>query len=117
MKKTKDRMKEHFKLEAIKHILVEMAVNDLLPMDMTELDIHAIGEKAEERLKTDKYYIRATIVEELAYFIRDDDPGVALARLEAQAEIDGSIPANEIVTIWEPLEDKGWTVDELLNRL
>ena len=110
-------MKEHFKLEAIKRILVEMAVNDLLPMDMTELDIHAIGEKAEERLKTDKHYIRATIVEELASLVSEDNVSDALSRLEAQAEIDGAISANEIVTIWEPLEDKGWTVDELLNRL
>jgi hypothetical protein len=110
-------MKEYFKLEAIKRILVEMAVNDLLPMDMTELAIHAIGEKAEERLKIDENYIRATIVEELASLVSEDNVSDALSRLEAQAEIDGSIPANEIVTIWEPLEDKGWTVDELLNRL
>ena len=110
-------MKEHFKLEAIKRILVEMAVNDLLPMDMTELDIHSISEQAEERLKTDEHYIRATIVQELASLVSEDNVSDALSRLEAQAEIDGSIPADEIVTIWQPFENEGWTVDELLGKL
>ncbi|HKK62493.1 MAG TPA: hypothetical protein VJ951_08030 [Bacteroidales bacterium] len=33
-------------LEAIKKVLVEMAVNDELPMDMTQLDIQGVAEKA-----------------------------------------------------------------------
>jgi len=110
-------MKEHFKLEEIKRILVEMTANDTLPMDMTDLDIHSIGEQAEERLKTDKHYIRATIIGELASLISEDNVSDALSRLEAQAEIDGSIPADEIVNIWVVFENEGWTVDELLGKL
>ena len=62
-------MKEHFKLEAIKRILVEMTADDKLPTDMTTLDIHSIGEQAEKRLKTDKHYQRACKLEKLVEFV------------------------------------------------
>lgn len=62
-------MKEYFKLEAIKNILVEMTANDKLPMDMTNLDIHSIGEQAEESLKTDEHYKRACKLEKLGQFV------------------------------------------------
>lgn len=109
-------MKEHFKLEAIKNILVEMAVNDKLPMDMTTLDIHSIGEQAEERLKTDKRYQRACKIEKLGKFVSEDNPTDAYNRLIAQAEIDDSVDADDVVNIWEPLEFK-YTVKELLKEI
>jgi len=56
-------------------------------------------------------------IDELGKLISDDDVEDALNRLEAQAEIDGSVDAWEIVTIWEPFEHDGWTVDDLLAKL
>lgn len=108
-------MKEHFKLEAIKDILVEMAVNDKLPMDMTTLDIHSIGEQAEERLKTDKHYHNHKIMR-LSHIVSEDNPTDAYNRLIAQAEIDDSVDADDVVDIWEALEFK-YTVKELLKEI
>lgn len=60
---------------------------------------------------------RDHMIDELGQLISDDDIEDALERLEQQADIDGSVDACEIVTIWEPFEDDGWTVDDLLGRL
>lgn len=56
-------------------------------------------------------------IDELGQLISDDNVEEALERLEAQAEIDGSVDAWEVVSIWEPFENDGWTVDDLLAKL
>lgn len=60
---------------------------------------------------------RDHMVDELGQLISDDDVEDALERLEAQSEIDGSVDAWDVVSIWEPFENDGWTVDDLLGKL
>ena len=60
---------------------------------------------------------RDEVINTLSQFICDDDVSKALDNLEKQAEINGSIPALDIVTILEPFDNKGWTVDDLLDKL
>lgn len=60
---------------------------------------------------------RDHMIDELGQLISDDDVEDALKRLEAQAEIDGSVDAWEVVAIWQPFEHDGWTVDDLLAKL
>jgi hypothetical protein len=60
---------------------------------------------------------RDHMIDELGQLVSEDDVEDALNRLEAQAEIDGSVDAWEIVSIWQPFEDDGWTVDDLLAKL
>jgi len=56
-------------------------------------------------------------VDALGQLISDDNVSEALTKLEAQSEIDGSVDAWDVVSIWQPFENDGWTVDELLNKL
>jgi len=56
-------------------------------------------------------------VDELGQLISDEDVSDALTRLEAQSEIDGSVDAWDVVSIWQPFENDGWTVDDLLDKL
>ena len=60
---------------------------------------------------------RDHMVNELSQLICDDDPSKKLDELEAQSEIDGSVAAWDIVSIWQPFENDGWTVDDLLGKL
>jgi len=109
--------KEHFKLEAIKSILVEMTANDKLPMDMTELDIHTIAEQAETRLETDKHYQRWNAIDKLAHYISDEDVNEAYNTLiEAEESGFGDGGADFHVTIYQPFENK-FTVNELLAEI
>jgi hypothetical protein len=64
---------------------------------------------------------REEALERLSHLICDDDDCYkdmeeALSLLEAQAEIDGSVMADEVVMMWEKVE---WTftVDELLSEI
>jgi hypothetical protein len=64
---------------------------------------------------------RAIACERLSHLICDDDDCYssmeeALQLLEAQAEIDGSVMADEIVMMWEKVE-WSFTVDELLDEI
>lgn len=56
-------------------------------------------------------------IDALGELVSEDDVEDALVRLEAQAEIDGSVGAWDVVSIWEPFENDGWTVDDLLAKL
>jgi hypothetical protein len=60
---------------------------------------------------------RDHMIDELGQLISDDDVADALDRLEAQSEIDGSVDAWDVVSIWQPFENDGWTVDDLLGKL
>ena len=43
-----------------------------------------------------------------------DDPQEAY---DALMEADGETPASDVVTLWEPLENEDWTVQDLINRI
>lgn len=108
-------MKNFLILEEIKTIMVEMTIDCTLPTDMNDLDIHSINEQALERLKNNDQYQKVCMIEKLGDFISAD--GIeALEKLEAQEKIDGSVMADEVVDMWEPLEYK-YTVNQLLEEI
>jgi hypothetical protein len=55
------------------------------------------------------------LIENLSHYICDDDVKAALDRLHKQSEIDGSVDAWDYVVIWEPFENHGLTVDDMLR--
>jgi len=55
-------------------------------------------------------------VTELSEFITDDDLDEAWDKLVAQSEKDGSVLADDVVTMWEPLECS-LTVNQLLETV
>jgi len=65
---------------------------------------------------------REKMVAKLGELICDDEDlyesmDEALTLLEEQAEKDATVDAGEIVMMWEPLADRGWTVGQLLDEL
>lgn len=56
------------------------------------------------------------ILGNLSNLISEDSVIDALGKLKAQVKIDGTVPADDIVTMWEPLEGK-YTVNELLKEI
>jgi len=59
---------------------------------------------------------RARLIDNLSHYISSDDVPGALRLLEQQDEIDNSVMADCIVTMWQPLEDR-YTVNELLDLI
>lgn len=59
--------------ETVKSIIVEMTCNDELPMDMNELDIDAVFDKAEEMVKEDENYKNAQAYDLAGEFLVPDD--------------------------------------------
>jgi hypothetical protein len=102
--------------EAIKEVLVNMAVNDELPLDMTNLDIHEVVNKAEKDLQNDEDFKRAKMIERLANLVSEDDVTKAYFKLVEQAEIDDSVYADEVVSMWEPVEYQ-YSVLALLDEI
>jgi len=113
-------MKRFLELEAIKEVLVEMTANDELPMDMTQLDIHAVEQKALDKLKDDEQYKRVLVVEKFKNYTSYDNDGDVIKALEELEEQDeegnGSDMADMHITIWEPFENF-FTVSELLDEI
>lgn len=63
----------------VKQVLVEMASNDELPMDMNELDIDMVFEKADELTKNDANYKNAFAYDKADEYLVDesqDDGGL-----------------------------------------
>lgn len=51
--------------EAVKEVLIDMAIDDELPMDMTTLDIDTVFDRAIDKVKQDKDYVLDQEVKEL----------------------------------------------------
>ena len=98
-----------YSFEEIKENLTRLAIEDKLPLDLTMLE--------EDQLFPSEDDGELQEVRNLGCYISDDDVKDAYNKLLAQAEIDGSVDADEIVTMWEPLESKNLTVDELLEMI
>lgn len=113
-------MKNFLELEAIKEVLVEMAANDELPIDMTQLDIHEVDKLAKQKLKDDEQYRKLCMIEnlgELTSYSDDDEIVDALKELQKQEDNgNGDSSADLHVTIWEPFENR-FTVSELLEEI
>ena len=102
---------------AIKEHLIDLAVNDKLPMDMTELDEMAIANIIEKNLPT----ARDKAIENAGHYLCDSDEMTIEQQIEAiadQADEDGSVMIDELegVIVWEPLEDK-FDCDEFLQLI
>lgn len=110
-------MKKYLELEAMKEVLVEMTANDELPMDMTQLDIHSVEEKAREKLKDDDQYTKACMVDKLSQMISDGDAEKALDDLQKEEDKgNGDYSADMVVTMYQPFEDR-FTVSQLLEEI
>ena len=110
----------NFFYDVIKPRLIDMAIDGTLPSDMTTLDAHMFAEAARAYNNSgDVQHGRK--LDALSHYICDDDDRYrsteeALSLLEAQAEIDGDVFADDIVMMWEPLAGMH-TVDSLLGLL
>jgi hypothetical protein len=102
---------------AIKEYLIDLALEDKLPMDMTELDEMAMSEIIEKNLPTAK----DEAIEHARHYLCDSDEMTIEQQIEAiadQADEDGSVMIDEVegVIVWEPLEDK-FDCDEFLQLI
>jgi hypothetical protein len=107
----------------MKHVLIARltSLQEMLETNATgDWDENDPAEEFKAMAEIVKGYLptqRDHMIDELGQLISDDDVEDALERLEAQSEIDGSVDAWDVVTIWEPFEHDGWTVDDLLGKL
>ena len=100
------------RLTSLQEMLESNANADWQDNDPAE-EFQALAKIVKGYLPTD----RDNQVDELGQLISEDDVSDALDRLIAQSEIDGSVSADDIVSIWQPFENDGWTVDELLDKV
>lgn len=100
------------KLNELEEMLRTNAAADWSENDPKE-EFAALADIVKAALPTDRDHA----IDELSHLICDDDVEAAYERLLAQSEIDGSVDAWDFVTIWQPFENDGWTVDDLLGRI
>lgn len=105
----------------IKPRLVEMAIDCSLPSDMNELqfeDLTTYDFDEEQGHTADGLAARITKLGKMISV--DSDNGETLSsaynKLLAQKHLDGNVMADEVVTMWEPFENK-LTVSELMESL
>lgn len=107
----------------MKHVLIERltSLQEMLKAnakaDWSENDpaeeFKALAEIVKGYLPTQRDHA----IDELSHLICNEDVESAYDQLIAQAEIDGSCDAWTIVDVWQPFENDGWTVDDLLGKL
>jgi hypothetical protein len=107
--------------EAIKSILVNMAINDELPMDMNNLDIHSIVEQAENDCLKDPMYNASKRIDnalEILSVDEDDTIEKQLALIEEAADKDLDMLIDHIdgVYPWEKVEFE-FTIREFLDYI
>jgi len=103
-----------FFYEVLKPKMVEMAINDQFPLDLTQLYF-------EDLVPEDFDDDRIKAIENLGHYICDDDERYASTEaaydlLLAQAEIDENVMADDVVLMWEKVEGS-MTVGELLDSI
>ncbi len=94
------------------------------PRDEVAIALDELKEAIQQIPETKEYSfsdIKTEMVERLSRLISDDDERYestekALELLMAQAEIDGTVMADDIVLMWEQVEYE-FTVDELINEI
>lgn len=103
--------------QAVKDYIVDLAVNDKLPMDLTQLSTDEIEEVIKSKLPSaeDERIERAS-----HYLCTDNDTTIAdqLALIDAQAEIDDTVMLDDVegVVVWEKVEFS-FTVGEFLDEI
>ena len=71
----------------VKQILVEMASNDELPMDMNNLDIDMVFDKADELTKLDANYKNAVAFDKANDYLLDSDELDVIAQVNFIREV------------------------------
>jgi hypothetical protein len=101
---------------AIKEHLIDLALDDKLPMDMTELDEMAIVDIIEKNLPT----AEDKAIAEAEHYLSDSDLSIKeqVEAIAKQADEDGSVMIDNVegVLVWEPLEGR-FDCDEFLQLI
>jgi hypothetical protein len=105
-------MKKQLELEAIKDVLVDLAVEGRLPSDMTQLDMDHVWDVALAKLKPSEEYKKACAAGKLEYYVSEN----AEEALEKLLKADVHDLADNHVQMWLPLEET-FLVDELLDAI
>ena len=84
---------------AIKEKLVEMAIDDSLPMDMTEFPEYVLAGVIKAQFP-DEYTQRLIKAEEILCVDDEDTAELQVQRIEAQAAIDDSVLIDIIDDVW-----------------
>lgn len=66
----------------VKQVLVEMASNDELPMDMNELDIDEVFDKADKLTKNEHIYKFCDVIDKANNFLIDSDEANVIEQIE-----------------------------------
>ena len=93
--------------EELEHL--QTILNNLEPTS----ELHASMVKAITIVNPSKSQM---MINNLSHFVSEDNLEKTLRTLEEQEKIDGTIMADDIITMWEPLENR-YTVSELLNEI
>ena len=113
-------LKTTMELLAVQEVFCNMAVNDEFPLDLTQLDILEVHDKALELLNQDENYKKVCMIEKLSeltsYDTREEVEQALESLQEAEDNDKGDESADLYVTIWEPLENE-FTVSELLEKI
>jgi len=109
-------MKNYLFAEAVKAVIVQQTIDCELPSDMNDLDIQGIFEQATKNLKTDEVYKKECAIQKLGEYVSEENVSEAYEKLVAQAEINDQIPVDNIITMWQPLEDR-YTVSQLIEEI
>lgn len=104
--------------QAVHNVLIDLAVNDKLPLDITDLDIDSVFEQAEAKLKENKPYQERILLEKLGRFIHfdsDEEQDVLDTWNNLTSVNDGDF-VDDHFTPWEKLE---WsmTIKELVEQI
>lgn len=106
-------IKRKLELQAIKDVLIELTAKDYMPSDMTQLDMNKIWILAKAKLKSNPEYRKLNALEDLKHYIAEPCTLEVLQKLE---EASSETMADEVVVMWEPLQNK-YIVDELLSLI
>ncbi len=104
--------------KAIKDHLIQLAVDDKLPLDMTQLDIQPLIDIIGEHQPTAK----DKAIAEAGHYLCDYEKGLTIEQqveaIAKQADEDGSVMIDDVegVLVWEPLENR-FDCDEFLQLI
>lgn len=112
-------MRDYLLSETVKEIIVEMAVSDELPSDLTTLDIQSIFSEAKERLSKNQLYVLLSKLDKLGRYVSadgDDELRSMLDLLEGHNNPSDMVDLVDGVQICERYE-YSFTVKDLLKEI
>lgn len=103
--------------QAVKDYIVDLAVNDKLPMDLTLLSTDELEEVIKSNLPTKEQ----ERIERASHYLCDSDEltmAEQLALIDAQAKIDPTMMLDNVegVIVWQKVE-YSFTVEEFLSEI